>query len=76
MNLIANSSGSALSVDAHGGLDEKQSEYYDEKQSEYYMEFFCNGTYAVVRKWIDSGFSDSTDTITGMLNTIRSRCLS
>lgn len=71
---------SAMKIFSLPGLKEKYDEVLpaelDEKQSEYYLEFFYNGGYAVVRKWIDSGFSDSIDTIIGMPNTIRSRCLS
>lgn len=40
----------------------------DEKEAEYYLEFFCNGAYAVNRKWISGGFVEPIETIAGILD--------
>lgn len=50
-------------------------EKYNERQREYMYLFICQGSYAIIRKWLNDGVQDSTEMVAELIHDLAGRTL-
>jgi AcrR family transcriptional regulator len=50
-------------------------ERWDEEYCDYYYDFICNGTLAMLRRWLEAGMKESVEQMTLMVDKMISNCI-